>query len=51
MTVDKRMGMIEIYRRLIKKKLRIKTLDSPAGTASCFGYKGVTLKITIIKDM
>lgn len=46
--------MNEIYRRLTKKKQnkteRIKTLDSPAGTASCFGYKGGTLKITIIKD-
>lgn len=33
-----------------KKAERIKTLDSLAGTASCFGYKGATLKITIIKD-
>lgn len=53
MTVDKRMGMTEIDKRRIKKKTtkRFKTLDSPAGIASCFGYKGGTLKITIIKDM
>lgn len=26
-----------------------KALVSPAGTASCFGYKGATLKITTVK--
>lgn len=33
-----------------KKKLTgSKALVSPAGTASCFGNKGTTLKITIVK--
>lgn len=33
-----------------KKELKgSKPLVSPAGTASCFGYKGFMLKITIVK--
>lgn len=53
MTSEKRMDGLQIWRLVGGKKKKkelqgSKALVSPAGTASCFGYKGAMLKITIV---
>lgn len=44
------LDMPQIWKRRVKNKLKgSEGLVYPVGTASCFGYKGAILKITLIK--